>query len=141
MGLGDETTQVILESLVVHETEEYYLVEVTTAAARRRVSREASLVERAIALFYTHPNFHVTEEMDAAQRDSLAEASAAVSETHPWSERPSTGNWSPRLHNTDEFERVAGPQADEADSSSGRRQTVPSLPAQTLRRHPVHDVD
>ncbi len=139
MGLGDETTQVILESLVVHETEEYYLVEVTTPAARRRVAQEAALVERAIALFHTHPNFYITDEMDAAQRDSLAEASA--SQVRPWSERPSTGNWSPRLHNTDEFERVAGPRADEADSSSGRRQTAPSLPAQTLRRYPLHDVD
>lgn len=115
MSMGEET-EAILEDLVVHEAEEYFLIEVNSSAAIARLKADEAFIERLLELRQRDPDFYETFEMDLAEVQAWARASKhlelepgapPVRSENVWRDRPTTDTWHPDAqHRTDEFVSV-----------------------------------
>ncbi len=124
-----EETCASLDAIVVHESEDYFLVEITTPRVRDLLDEREGFLERLLALtpaaeaapsvtsrHHDRAPADVTSEMTTLERASYVEACAleipgALAQGHnPFAERPSTNTWHPesssRELSTDEFARA-----------------------------------
>lgn len=101
-----EETEAVLSDLVVHEEEEYYLIEAVSERARGRIGSDRALVERLIALYHCDPSFKKTSEMELSEVLAYVSASSnSAGAGNPFRDRPSTDNWHPEsvVRSTDQF--------------------------------------
>lgn len=119
-----EDTCASLDAIVVHESADYFLVEITTPRVRALLDDREGFLERLLALTPmaapTTPHARkvpaeITSEMSTLERASYVEACAmevpGALAKHAFSDRPSTNTWHPesssRELSTDEFARAS----------------------------------
>lgn len=123
-----EDTHASLDAIVVHESEEYFLVEITTPRVRTLLDSRDGFLERLLLLTPAEADSDamcalredkapsdITSEMTMLERSSYVEACAMeASRTlamNAFTERPSTNTWHPesssRELSTDEFVRAS----------------------------------
>lgn len=118
--LGADSTEMILTALIVHEEEDYYLVEATSPMALERLKSDG---EYLLSWLFdvseaAHSEASVTTVMDAGDLDALfaselkpstnprnRASTRATSHGNPWRMRPNTNTWHPEttVRQTDEF--------------------------------------
>ena len=118
-----EDTCATLDAIVVHETVDYFLVEITSSRARDLIDSRDGFLERLLALSPpdtsqvrrpSRAQSKATSEFRSpAERTSFVEACAMqvpVVLANAFEQRPSTNTWHPESSfkeiSTDEFERV-----------------------------------
>lgn len=118
--LGADSTEMILTALIVHEEEEYYLVEATNKMALERLKSDG---EYLLSWLFdvseaAHSEASVTAVMDVNELDALfarelkpdtnprnRASTRTTSHGNPWRTRPNTNTWHPEttVRQTDEF--------------------------------------
>ena len=91
--LGADSTEMILTALIVHEEEDYYLVEATSPMALERLKSDGEYLLSWL--------FDVSE----AAHSEASVTTRATSHGNPWRMRPNTNTWHPEttVRQTDEF--------------------------------------
>jgi len=101
-----EETEAVLSDLIVHEEDEYYLIEAVSDRARGRIDADRALVERLIALYHCDPSFKKTSEMELSEVLAYVSAASGADEaSNPFVDRPLTDNWHPEsvVRSTDQY--------------------------------------
>ena len=121
-GLGGENTEMLVTALIVHEEEDYYLVEATSAAALARLKSDGEYLLSWLfdPLDVSHSEASVTAVMEANDIDALFAKEVKPStnpknrlmsmetiQGNPWLRRPNTNTWHPEatIRQTDEFDK------------------------------------
>lgn len=89
-----EDTTASLDALVVYETEDYLLIEITTARARDLIDSRHGFLDRLLSL---SPGSTILElpELGALEETSSMISLEEGSEPHPFFIRPHTDTWHP----------------------------------------------
>ena len=120
-----EETAASLDAIVVHEREEYFLVEITSLYARERLDQREGFLDRLLSLnaeassqrrVVERGRRALTQEMTTLERQSFVEACSRQvpvvlkRKSDAFSERPATDTWHPetssRQLSTEEFARL-----------------------------------
>ena len=138
-----EDTCASLDAIVVHESDDYFLVEITSPRARGLIDERHGFLERLLQLSPPRQDMpprmeHLkaideTSEMNAVDRSNLVEASAQLNDVESqnlFKQRPTTNTWPPE--SSSKQDPVDASDAHRKDSERARQMLIQRIRARQV---------